>query len=358
MERSIVLQDLANCRTELTALVQSKLPNDWSDIEAWALRWRTWFKFNLPDCAGEFDVLAREPSWSHKEFSVHRVFEDPARLSNPNFANDRLLVDTMAEQSNNRELRSRALRNLDAYLEGIERTISSATSRRQSSGESPRFAEKPSHEQQIPQVVERLGASMQPQQPRSILFLAADPKNANRTRLGEEVHKIQQELRLGNHGDSFVLVSEWAVQFQAFAREILRVRPRIVHFSGHGTNQGELCLEDEAGMIKPVPAQALTSLFRQFESDVECVVLNACWSLRQARAIAKHIPFVIGMNTKISDAAAIAFSVGFYLGLAGGLSVPQAFDLALSQVQAHSLSEGATPKLLRRSEKSRPSGRL
>lgn len=55
-------------------------------------------------------------------------------------------------------------------------------------------------------------------------------------------------------------------------------------------------------------------------------MLNGCYSAAQAKEIAKHIPYVIGMNQSINDAAAIEFAVGFYDALGNGESVEFAFE--------------------------------
>ena len=55
-------------------------------------------------------------------------------------------------------------------------------------------------------------------------------------------------------------------------------------------------LEDEMGRAKLVDGEALAGLFELFAEQVECVVLNGCYSQVQAEAIAQHIPSVIGMS--------------------------------------------------------------
>ena len=108
---------------------------------------------------------------------------------------------------------------------------------------------------------------------------------------------------------------------------LLDVEPQIVHFSGHGTSEGELCFEDKSGRTRPISPRALASLFAQFSDIVKCVVLNACYSEKQAKAIAEHIDYVIGMSQAIGDKAAIAFAVGMYQALGAGRSFEQAYML-------------------------------
>ncbi|MBW4450426.1 MAG: CHAT domain-containing protein [Spirirestis rafaelensis WJT71-NPBG6] len=147
---------------------------------------------------------------------------------------------------------------------------------------------------------------------KKILILAANPKQTSRLRLDEEVRDIKEGLRLSQQRDKFILQQEWAVRPRDVRRAVLDFRPNIIHFSGHGAGSTGLSFEDETGKEKLVTAEALAGLFGQFAKQVECVVLNACYSEEQAVAIAQHIDYVIGMNAAIGDKAALEFAVGFY----------------------------------------------
>jgi hypothetical protein len=147
---------------------------------------------------------------------------------------------------------------------------------------------------------------------KKILILAANPKQTSRLRLDEEVRDIKEGLRLSQQRDKFILQQEWAVRPRDVRRAVLDFRPNIIHFSGHGAGTTGLSFEDETGKEKLVTAEALAGLFGQFAKQVECVVLNACYSDEQAAAIAQHIDYVIGMNAAIGDKAALEFAVGFY----------------------------------------------
>jgi DNA-directed RNA polymerase subunit RPC12/RpoP len=181
-----------------------------------------------------------------------------------------------------------------------------------------------------------------------VIFLAADPTDAARLRLGAEVRHIQEKLQLARLRDRITLDQRMAVRTQDLSQSLLDTTPQIVHFSGHGTVDGALCFESEDGSAHPVPPEALASLFREFTDCVQCVVLNACYSDEQARAIAAHIPFVIGMSAAISDSAAIAFAIGFYQGLGAGRSIPQAFQLGVAQIRLQGVPEHLTPILASR----------
>jgi hypothetical protein len=157
--------------------------------------------------------------------------------------------------------------------------------------------------------------------PVKILFLAAEPSNEPRLRLGQELRDIRERLQLSKQRDRFILESRESVRVGDITQAIFDVNPQIVHFSGHGTSTGELHFESLTGKSQPVPADALAALFERFAEKIDCVVLNACYSEIQGKAIAQHIRFVIGMNQAIGDKAAIAFSVGFYKALAANRSI-------------------------------------
>ena len=54
----------------------------------------------------------------------------------------------------------------------------------------------------------------------------------------------------------------------------------------YATESGGLVFEDETGHEKLVDAEALAELFELFSDQLECVVLNACYSEVLAKAIA------------------------------------------------------------------------
>jgi FlaA1/EpsC-like NDP-sugar epimerase len=139
--------------------------------------------------------------------------------------------------------------------------------------------------------------------PVKILFLAADPSDEARLRLGQELRDIRERLQLSKERDRFILESRESVRVVDITQAIFDVDPQIVHFSGHGTSTGELYFESLTGKSQLVQADALAALFERFATEIDCVVLNACYSEIQAKAIAQHIRFVIGMNQAIGDFA-------------------------------------------------------
>lgn len=184
----------------------------------------------------------------------------------------------------------------------------------------------------------------------NILLLAANPKNTNSLRLDEEIREIEEGLTRSKERDNIKLTQRLAVHGRDIQRSILDVSPQIIHFSGHGSGEEGLVLEDETGKAKFVDSRALAGLFQLFNEQLDCVVLNACYSEVQAKAIAEHINYVIGMSQAIGDKAAIEFAVGFYDAIGAGKTIEFAYKFGCVAIQLAGISEENTPKLIKKSE--------
>jgi CHAT domain len=190
-------------------------------------------------------------------------------------------------------------------------------------------------------------------EPTTVLFLAANPKDTEPLRLGEEVRRIDESLRRSKQRDKFKLTQRWAVQIPDLHRAFLDENPNIVHFSGHGSKRGRIYLEDKIGMGQEVKPEALANFFALFKDHVSCVVLNACYAEIQANEIVRHIPYVVGMNNAIPDKAAIEFSEAFYDALGSGRDFEFAFKLGCSAIELHDLNAEQVPVLKRQKSKNK-----
>lgn len=179
----------------------------------------------------------------------------------------------------------------------------------------------------------------------AVLVLAANPTDTPSLRLDQEVRELQSGLlRASRKG--FHIRQDWAVRPRDLRRALLEHRPKIVHFCGHGTGEEGLVLEDDHNSSHLASTSALASLFELFSSHVECVVLNACYSDRQAAAISAHVTYVVGMSRAISDDAAIEFAVGFYDAIAAGETFERAFAFGRNAIELAGLEGHATPTLI------------
>jgi hypothetical protein len=178
-----------------------------------------------------------------------------------------------------------------------------------------------------------------------ILFLAANPWDTTPLSLDEEARAIDEALRRSALGHRFEIRQHWAVRIDDLQGLILRHDPDIVHFSGHGSQAGEILLEDESRGKHLVSPAALSGLFSVLRGKIRCVLLNACLTVQQAQAIAQHVDGVIGMSREIEDAAAVTFAAGFYQALGFGKDVKTAFELGRNLLDLKNLEDKDVPRL-------------
>jgi len=211
-----------------------------------------------------------------------------------------------------------------------------------------------------------------PMKKHTILFLAANPLGTDRLALDEEARAIQAELERSGHRDQFELVTRWAAQPLDLLRELRRLKPTVVHFSGHGSRgepgeprpdeaprrdvgsePGSLGSEPQHGLFfqgpdgraQLVSAAALQQTFGAAGSSVKLAVLNACYSEVQAEALIAHVDCVIGMGGSIRDDAARNFAIGFYGGLGERESVAAAYQQGRAAISLEGLNDSDRPQL-------------
>jgi hypothetical protein len=206
----------------------------------------------------------------------------------------------------------------------------------------------------------------------TILFLAANPLGTDRLALDREARAIQMELERSGHRDRFELVTRWAVEPLDLLRELRKLRPTVVHFSGHGAHsvpseyrsdetphrdvvgedgrggeepQHGLSFQGSDGRAQRVSVKALQDAFGAAGSSVQIVVLSACYSAAQAEALLAHVDCVVGMRRTIHDDAARSFAIGFYGGLGERESIAAAFRQGCAAISLEGLPDADRPRL-------------
>lgn len=180
-----------------------------------------------------------------------------------------------------------------------------------------------------------------------VLFLAANPVDTIPLALDEEIRAISQKIRLSEYRDLIEIISGWAVRPEDLLLLLNQHKPHIVHFCGHGNQQG-IILKDNNGQSAIVRTDALKALFTTLRDNIRVVILNSCYSKPQAEAIAEVIDCVIGMNTAISDKTAITFVSAFYQAIGFGRSVREAFEQGVTALMLENTFSEDVPELVSR----------
>jgi len=206
----------------------------------------------------------------------------------------------------------------------------------------------------------------------TILFLAANPLGTDRLGLDREARAIQVELERSGFRDSFELVTRWAAEPLDLLRELRKLKPAVVHFSGHGSSgvagardsaagphrdivvdhsgidraaQHGLFFQGPDGRPQLVSAEALEAAVDTAGSSVKLVVLSACYSEPQAAALLTCVDCVVGMRGSILDDAARSFAIGFYGGLGERESVAAAYKQGCAAIRLEGLPDTERPQL-------------
>jgi hypothetical protein len=183
---------------------------------------------------------------------------------------------------------------------------------------------------------------------RVILLLSANADGQQPLRLDEERRVIDRMVAHSRAGSRLEVRTADAVRLDDLHDALLRHRPVIAHFSGHGHPQDGIQVVDALGRARSVPPKALSELFRILHAELRCVVLNACHTDEQAAAIAAHVPCVVGMRRQVLDDTAVLFAAGFYRGIANGQSIRASFDLARNGLDLHGVPDSDVPRLIAR----------
>lgn len=200
----------------------------------------------------------------------------------------------------------------------------------------------------------------------TIVFLSANPSDTAKLNLDRELARISTKLSDSANYGNFRLRSKKAVTPSEFREYLFLEKPDIVHFSGHGDKSSPEVSEalSRAGRSSMPQAQqaeesgiflsdedkrnaqfvgsaflkhAFRSLVGTHRVALKAVVFNACHSSEQAKAVSEAAPdaWVVGTSWSVKDEAAIAFSTGFYFGIAQGMDPRQAVDEGVGNALAY-----------------------
>jgi hypothetical protein len=167
-----------------------------------------------------------------------------------------------------------------------------------------------------------------------ILFLSADPVDGDRNQVQEEFDDIHSSLRSVLREEELYTHISGATSLKDLQRNFLDHSPNVVHFSGHGSESGKLVFKNpSSGKGEAATIQDIAGVFKLDATRISCVVLNACYTEEQAKAIAEYINCTIGVSNDISNSTSRIYSSIFYLALAKSRSIEEAHERGLLQLK-------------------------
>jgi len=150
-----------------------------------------------------------------------------------------------------------------------------------------------------------------------------------------EMRGIREELGEGKGKDLCEVVerSNAAIEdiLDVFQDNTYRNRIAIFHYGGHA-NSYQLLLESLAGGQAAAHRESLAAFLAR-QVGLKFIFLNGCSTQQHALELIKAgIPAVVGTSQSINDEVATNLSIRFYKGIAGGISLEQAWLAAEDRI--------------------------
>jgi hypothetical protein len=161
-----------------------------------------------------------------------------------------------------------------------------------------------------------------------VLFLEANPFTTTQLELSQRVRILRYELQ---HFRNVVCDSGWAASVDDLKAELEFYPSDIVHFIGHGTDEG-IVLSRKAGEMKAISDDALALRFSRFSPRTRLVILDGCYVCEQAKALADVVDCVIGINDCTDANNTHWFAILLYSYISKGYSFQEAFDQCKSEM--------------------------
>ena len=172
-----------------------------------------------------------------------------------------------------------------------------------------------------------------------LLFLSACPRSQPRLRTEDEQREIVGAL------SSDRVATRNGITPSTFEEELEKVNAPMVHFSGHGREEG-LCFSHEFLDEEFYSPEKIITELRRKSNSVRGMVISACHSATIATSLSKFLDFCIGVPYKYGDDFAVKFSKEFYSILADRkTTVSEAFETSLSRSNANGLDPNQKPYL-------------
>lgn len=178
-----------------------------------------------------------------------------------------------------------------------------------------------------------------------VVFVAANPAALPELQLSAEAKRIEDKLR--GTPDEHRIVFDWF--WQAGPDSLMDLfftnPPDVLHYAGHGAENGALMLQTDEGQVHLVTPEALAELIAARPRRPRMIVLNACYSAAMARSLAPLVDVVVGMRGAVADDAARRFAVELYRAIAHGDAIKTAFDTARAALRVYNLPNDDMPQL-------------
>jgi len=177
--------------------------------------------------------------------------------------------------------------------------------------------------------------------PVKLLFVAANGFGDNEGPFRRELDTLRTVLSQSEVSKDVTIIPRSGAKRFDLIQDLARESPTIVHFSVHA-RKGGIFLQGNEGGVESVSGDVLRSIFRASNDrssealgrtprpQVRVAVLAGCNTLDEAQAVSSVVDIVVGTKAPIGEGAAQEFAALFYSLACSGISIGNAFDMAVS----------------------------
>lgn len=163
---------------------------------------------------------------------------------------------------------------------------------------------------------------------RKILFVAAEPIGLPVTYWQKEYKSIIDVFNFSKLKDYCLLEAEFDTKSNDFLLALER-EPWLIHFSGHGTQDGNLVFVDKHKEKFTARTRDLIPFFEESKT-LKCVLFCSCHSSKLVEETKKVVEYSIGFEGPVENEDAIAFISQFYRNLSLVKTIDAAFNRAVN----------------------------
>ena len=147
----------------------------------------------------------------------------------------------------------------------------------------------------------------------TILFVGLDIKDMGILKTNKEFQVIYEIVEECKYRDYIQVIPALSITRNQLRSKLLKYRPQIVHFVGHGTEKDSIFfpgdnLEENSDTLE----FELIELFELYKDFIKFVFFNTCESGTLAKKLKNVIDISIGTDKSVDDDDAINFAEGFY----------------------------------------------
>ena len=156
----------------------------------------------------------------------------------------------------------------------------------------------------------------------------------------EEFNKIKNALYRAKYRDEFISQNGSHIGASDLSQELSAVEPHIVDISGYEDGINSLVLESfsDKNTFKN-PDKLIADVFKRHANSIECIILNRCYSKKQAEAIIQHIKFVVCISQELEDSKVIDFLDEFYFQIGSKQTIRYSYECGRERLERKGIED-------------------